>query len=162
MRKALHARRRAESGVTLVEILVVLVIVALAAGAVGLAIGPATRTGGVDQAAELLAARLNRAADEVILTGQPMAFVWTAQMYRFEMLQDNGWVPHPVPILGKAQDLDGAVRLTAEPPDGAFVVQAASWPASGTALSVTLEQGSAARTVIFDGLSARIVSGAGL
>ena len=60
--------RRQDAGVTLVEVLVVLVLVGIMAGIVGLSIGTGSRGDIAKQEADLLVDRLNRAADDVILT----------------------------------------------------------------------------------------------
>lgn len=148
--------RQRQAGVTLVEVLVVLVLVAVAAGAVGLAIGPATRGGGVAQASQLLTARLNRASDEAMMTGQPVAFVWSDAAYHFEILQGTGWQPHPVPILGSPQTLGSGMHFGGDSgPDGRFEVGPSLYPVAGEPLNIALVSGTAIARIDYDGATAR-------
>ncbi len=155
--------RHRQAGVTLVEVLVVLVLVGVMAGAVGLSLGPADRGGGVAREAQLLVARLNRAADEVMITGQPMALVWTQDDYRFLALQDASWVPHPVDLLGAQHDLAaGAQFQQATSAAGSYVVLASLRPALG--LPLTLSVGTsetAVQSIVFDGVTARLLNQGG-
>ena len=112
--------RHQDAGVTLVEVLVVLVLVGIMAGIVGLNIGSGSRGDIAKQEADLLVARLNRAADDVILTGVPMGFVWGAEGYRFDVYNGEIWVPHPLPVLKEPHLLAGRTRIVGS--DGAIVV----------------------------------------
>ena len=77
--------RDAEAGVTLVEVLVVLALVGILAGTVGLRLGERSGAGAAgDRAAELLASRLNAAAEAALLSGRGTAFVWSADGYGLE------------------------------------------------------------------------------
>ncbi len=149
---AANARNR-EAGVTLVEVLVVLVLVGIMAGVVGLSVGGGPRGNAAEQEADLLVARLNRAADEVILTGMPAGFVWGAEGYRFDVFDGEGWVPHHLPILSEAHMLTGGTRIA----DGAGMVIVSNdlHPDGGDPLSLELRAGrGAAEYVRFDGINA--------
>lgn len=146
-------RRDRQAGVTLVEVLVVLVLVGVMAGVIGLGIGGANRGVGIDREVQLLTARLNRAADEAVLTGVPAVFVWTGTGYRFALLQDQVWVAHPVAILGTAHDLDRGVAFQGDAARGGqFVILSSLRPLDGAALRLPL---AADKGVVFDGLTAR-------
>lgn len=78
-----------QSGFTLVELMVVIVLMGLMASAVVLSVS--TIGGGPQAEAERFAGRLVAARNEAILTGQPMA-VWIAPSgYGFERRGENGW-----------------------------------------------------------------------
>jgi len=148
---------------TLVEVLVVLVLVGIMAGVAGLSIGPADRAAGPAREAQLLVARLNRAAQETTMAGADMAFVWSANAYRFVILQDGVWVPHPVPLLGQGHTLPRDILLTATAATaGGYIVSAALLPQDGKPLILAFERasGSAAGLntgVRFDGISATLL-----
>ncbi|SHF96947.1 general secretion pathway protein H [Loktanella atrilutea] len=148
--------RARDAGVTLVEVLVVLVLIGVMAGAVGLSLGPVDRGDALQREATLLAARLNRAADETLLTGDVVAFVWDADGYRFEVQRGADWQPHPVALLAEPHATPGA-RPT--DPDGAaegrFVVDGDLLPVTGAPLALTLRADSGLETLIrFDGVNA--------
>lgn len=148
--------RRHDSGVTLVEVLVVLVLVGIMAAAVGLSLGPADRGDAIDREADILTARLNRAADEVLLSGAPVAFVWDGEGYHFEVPGPEGWIPHPIPLLGQDHRMTGAVDLAEDATNaGRFVVTADLLPESGTPLEIVLRTGQAtSERIVFDGINA--------
>lgn len=145
--------RHQDAGVTLVEVLVVLVLVGIMAGIVGLSIGTGSRGDIAKQEADLLVARLNRAADDVILTGVPMGFVWGAEGYRFDVYDGEIWVPHPLPVLKEPHLLAGRTRIAGSA--GTIVVSTDSRPSEDSPLSLELRAGDdAAEYVRFDGISA--------
>jgi len=145
--------RHQDAGVTLVEVLVVLVLVGIMAGIVGLNIGSGSRGDIAKQEADLLVARLNRAADDVILTGVPMGFVWGAEGYRFDVYNGEIWVPHPLPVLKEPHLLAGRTRIVGSA--GAIVVSTESRPTGDSPLSLELRAvDGAAEYVRFDGVSA--------
>ena len=148
--------RRRDAGVTLVEVLVVLVLVGIMAAAVGLSLGPADRGDAIAREADILTARLNRAADEVLLSGAPVALVWNVDGYHFEVPGPDGWIPHPVTLLGEDHRLTGAVDLSENAVDqGRFVVNADLLPEGGVPLVIVLRTGRTAReTIMFDGVNA--------
>lgn len=149
--------RQSQAGVTLVEVLVVLVLIGVMAGVVGLSLGPTDRGNAAGREAQLLTTRLNRAADEAVLTGDPMAMVWTETAYKFLSLQGGVWVAHPVVILGTAHELEDGIQFSDDlATGGQFVVLASLHPVNGATLELGLgDQGSG---VIFDGATARIMS----
>ncbi len=82
-------RGSGRSGFTLVELLITVAIIGLAAGAVVLAV-PDPRPS-VAQDAERFAARLSRAREESILSNRPVAVEATQTGYRFEVLNGATW-----------------------------------------------------------------------
>lgn len=80
-----------EAGMTLVEILVVLAIIGVAAGAVVLGIGAAARPPSVESEARRLAERLQLAADDVMIDDRGLAFQWHGDGYGFLLRTPGGW-----------------------------------------------------------------------
>lgn len=84
-------RRRGELGMTLVEMLVVLAIIGVTAGAAVLGIGAATRAPNIEAEAHLLAERLQLAADDVMVKDRPLAFTWDEKGYGFVAWDGRRW-----------------------------------------------------------------------
>lgn len=139
------------AGVTLVEVLVVLVLIGILASVVGLSLGGTGRFAGADREADLLVARLNRAADEVLLTAQDMAMSWDRQSYRFFVREDDAWVPHPVPVLNALHVLPGDLRFDEA---GSITVGPDMRPRDGEILTLRLRTDGNEGTLHFDGLNA--------
>ena len=150
---SLPTDRMAEAGLTLVEMLVVLALIGVMAGAVGLSLGPAARGPGAQDEARLLAARMRSASEEALLTGQSVALVWTEHDYRFLTLGPDGWRPHSVPLLAEVKALPAALRF---PRSGAFAVTGANLPANGVLLELPLQGSGPAAVVIWDGATAAL------
>jgi general secretion pathway protein H len=136
--------------VTLVEVLVVLALIGTVASAVGLSLSPTARGTEARGEAELLVARMRRASEETLLTGRPVALVWSERSYRFLALVEGSWIPHPTPLLGEAKTLDAGVLFQGEVPHGGFAVTSAALPAGGSpiALLIGTDGGDPARAVV--------------
>jgi len=76
---------------TLIEMMVVLTIIAVAASATVLGIGAATRAPGAEAEARRLSSRLQSAVDEAMVTDQPLAFTWDASGYAFLRREGGSW-----------------------------------------------------------------------
>lgn len=123
MSKNCIINRKAEAGVTLVEILVVLALIGVMTGAVALSLGALARGNSSLQEAELLVARLNRAADEVVLTATPLRFEWDDGGYLFQVAPDGAnWQSHPVSVLGENRELPSGLRLLSDTPENNVIV----------------------------------------
>jgi general secretion pathway protein H len=83
------ARAASRAGFTLVELLMVVAIIGLAAGAVVLSV-PDPRPS-VAEDAERFAARLSRAREEAILSNRPVAVDATAAGYDFMVFDGAAW-----------------------------------------------------------------------
>lgn len=85
------ARACNRAGFTLVELLMTVAILGLAAGAVVLSV-PDPRPS-VAEDAERFAARLSRAREEAVLTNRPVAVETTAAGYSFSVFDGAAWSP---------------------------------------------------------------------
>lgn len=148
--------RPADAGVTLVEMLVVLVIIGVAAGAVTLSVAPADRQGRAETEAQRLALAIGTAVDEALISGQPQALVWSGQGYWFGRWSaaEARWLPAD----GSEHAFSG--RLTLQRSDGApeAPVVIADTAASGQVEFVLTGRG-APWVVRFDGFSATALPG---
>ena len=77
---------------TLVEMLVVLAIIGVAAGATVLGIGAATRAPSAESEARRLAEEIQLAADDAMVTDRALALEWSPNGYRLVVLGDDGSV----------------------------------------------------------------------
>jgi general secretion pathway protein H len=109
------ARTRA-AGLSLVEVLVVLAIVGVMAGATVLGLGSLARGASGEAEALRLAARLRLAADEAMVTSVPLAMTWDAHGYRFLAWDAVGarWRQSGQHDLGARHGLPAALRLERE------------------------------------------------
>ena len=146
--------RRGETGFTLVEMLVVLAIIAVMAGAVSIGIGSVTRAPSVETEARRLATRLQAAADDAMLGDRMVAFTAEKHGYGFATFAADGkMVARTDEALGYHQLPGGIVMtLNVRPPvvlgiDG-----------SGKPMSAVVESGAQRWLVTFDGLTARAVA----
>ncbi|WNO54789.1 prepilin-type N-terminal cleavage/methylation domain-containing protein [Stakelama saccharophila] len=141
--------RPAERGMTLMEMLIVLAIIGVAAGAVSLGIGAATRAPSAEAEAHRLATRLQAAADDAMLGDRMIAFTARDHGYGFATFDGGAWVPRTDDATG-FHTLPGGmvIRLSARPPiilgvDG-----------SGQPLTATIESGDQHWVVRYDGMTA--------
>jgi general secretion pathway protein H len=141
-------RRAGEAGMTLIEMLIVLAIIAVSAGAVTLGIGSATRAPSVEAEARGLATRLQAAADDAMLGDRMVAFTAERSGYGFTAYGENG----PVPLAEGAlafHKLPGGMILSldAKPPvllgDG-----------NGKPMTATIASGGQRWRVFYDGMTA--------
>jgi general secretion pathway protein H len=146
-------QRTGEAGLTLVEMLVVLAIVAVMAGAVSLGIGSVTRAPSVETEARRLATRLQAAADDAMLGDRMMAFTVEKHGYGFATVGAKGR------MVARTDEALGFHRL----PGGMVVTLSVRPPVilgvdgSGRPLSAVIESGSQRWQVTYDGLTARAV-----
>lgn len=154
-RAVVPGRRQPDAGLTLVEMMVVLAMVAVLSGA-GLGLAGQVSGQRLGQAGDLLAARLSLAADEALVTGRPVRLEFSAEGYRFTTrMADGEWTPlpsgplaHPVALPVKVTGQDGAdLHEVDVPADG-----------TGTVRQIILQRNGARVTIRFDGLSAEVVT----
>nr|WP_294265506.1 prepilin-type N-terminal cleavage/methylation domain-containing protein [uncultured Sphingomonas sp.] len=144
--------RPQEAGMTLIEMLIVLSIIAVAAGAVTLGIGAATRAPSVGSEAQRLADRLQAAADDAMLGDSLVAFTAEKSGYGFARFDGKTWQPLASEALG-FHALPGGMtmRLSARPP----VVLGPE--GSGKPLTAIIAERGQSASVAYDGLTARVV-----
>ncbi|WP_404712120.1 GspH/FimT family pseudopilin [Sphingomonas sp. MMS24-J13] len=143
-----------ESGLTLVEMLVVLAIVGVMAGTVVLSAGAGSGRG-AEVEARRLAARLELAADETMVTGRPVAFVGGRSGYRFLVRQAGRWRDETAPALEPYTLPSG---LTLEGAGAAPVVIGADGGGSPLDLRLVPARGTG-WAIAFDGVAASAKAG---
>lgn len=154
------AGRRGDAGVTLIEMMVVLVIVALMAGLAISGLTPGSAQRKLSGAADVLVQRLALASDEAMVTGRPYGFAARSGGYGFVIWQaDAGWLPVVDGPLAAGAELADGMQLaafaqdgTALPADGPYLI-APGGDAAG--FRVELQTAGQRRLVLFDGLNAR-------
>ncbi|QFT58108.1 hypothetical protein FIU94_04670 [Sulfitobacter sp. THAF37] len=152
--------RPSDTGVTLVEVLVVLVLIGVVASAVALSVGAGGRNDVLAREGDLLISRLNRLADEVVLRGTSAALVWRDDGYAFQVREGDDWVPHPVPVLAHPHRLPARMEMRiGEEGRGSLVVTPDLLLQAGGPALVALEVAGGARgAILFDGITARRVT----
>lgn len=147
---SIEATRRGEAGLTLVEMLVVLAIIAVMAGAVSIGVGSITRAPSAEAEARRLAARLQAAADDGMLGDRMIAFTAAKNGYGFATIGTNG------ALVARTDDAFGFHRL----PAGMVVTLDVRPPVilgvdgGGRPLSALIESGDQRWRVTYDGLTA--------
>lgn len=146
-------RRPGETGLTLVEMLVVLAIIGVMAGVTVLAMGASGGGVRAESEARRLAARLQLAADETMVTHRAIVFAPEADGYSFVTWDAaaRAWRPDPIAELGERHALPGGLRLATD-------IGARSLPigadGAGVAMRARLTGGDRSWTIAFDGTGA--------
>lgn len=135
-----------QRGMTLVEVMIVLAVIGVAAGAVSLGIGSAARGTGLQAEAVRLADLVQLAADQAMVDDRRVILRWTGESYAFERAGDGAGsdllAPHDLP-----QGM--TLRLAGQPPRVGIMT------GGSEAFTARLTQGDSAWTVRFDGVTAR-------
>jgi general secretion pathway protein H len=135
------ASRHAEAGVTLVEILVVLSIIAIAAGAVMLRLGIGRSDDALTSTAQMLALTLTQASDTALSTGEDRVLEVGGLGYSLHPASVAAvWTPLPDLTLTRSDAAPDPLRLAADGTSEPFQLR--------------LSQGGRFVTVAFDGLRA--------
>ena len=144
------AQRGTEAGVTLVEMLVVLSVIAVAAGVVMLRF-PAGTGSTVATEAGALALTLTRASDQALSTGRARSLEWSADGYHvLAWVPGTGWTEEP----GLQRRLAASATL-ARSDGGTKAPVLLGTDALSAPATFRLGTGAAAWRVAFDGLTAR-------
>jgi general secretion pathway protein H len=151
-------QRRKDSGVTLIEVLVVLALIGVSAGIVTYALPSGGQTRTLDQEATLLAARLNLAAERSLIGGDHYRLDWTAAGYTFATWREGAWdEARSAPLDQEHRFARGAVLSGAGgAQQGTLRITPDMLPASDGARSLRLEVGALRQVVLFDGATARV------
>lgn len=145
-----RAGRNRQAGLTLIEMLIVLVIVGIASAATMLGVQSLARDTAAQDEAVRLAAHLTLAVDEALISRVPMELVWTAQGYGFQRWSDGEWRPAANPRLAE-HILPASVTLARTDGQDAAVTIAAD--GLGPAVALRLYTDRSIWQVAFDGLT---------
>ncbi|OWU84704.1 hypothetical protein ATO6_10160 [Oceanicola sp. 22II-s10i] len=153
--------RHKDAGVTLVEVLVILAILSVVTGMAALALPSGPRPATLRQQADLLAARLDIAAEESLVSGRAARLEWDTGGYRFTAREGGEWAPHRNPNLAGPHRLEGmALRRATGGQTGALILRPDLGPPDGAVAALDLRAVEARNnyrvTVLFDGASARV------
>lgn len=145
-------RTASQAGFTLIEMIIVLAIVAVAAGAVTLSVGGVSRPPTVEAEARRLAGRLQAASDDAMLGDRMIAMTIAEDGYGFATLGDGGqMIPRTDKALAFHQLPAGMVMtLSAKPP----VMLGAD--GTGQPMSATIESGRQRWIVVYDGMTVSV------
>lgn len=141
---------RSETGVSLVEILIVLAIIAVIASTAVITSAGAGQPGRAGMAAGQFAVRLSLAADEAITSGRAMRLAWTEDAYELGVWENPG---PDAPSPGARYELPRSLRLSGDAPRtlriDSDLASSGRWQFAGSGAAATAE---------FDGLAARVVA----
>ncbi len=151
-------QRFTDSGVTMIEMLVVLSVIAVSAGIVALALPGTGPSRTLIQEASFLAARLNLAAERSLTEGRNFRMDWSAEGYRFDEWTSEGWQKAIAPPLSEDYSLNhGAILSDAdEARRGSVTVTPDMLLPDTRHLELRLRIGNVVQIVTFDGMVARL------
>lgn len=140
--------KRADDGISLVEVLIVLAIIAAVVSMAVLSTGSADRSGRAGLEAQQFAARLSLAADKALTSGQPIVLSWSEDRYAFDALASAGEGRPPRQadrILPRPLQLTGVVARPFV--IGSDQASIARWQ---------IADGRQSAAIVFDGLTAQV------
>ncbi|WP_147114766.1 prepilin-type N-terminal cleavage/methylation domain-containing protein [Tateyamaria sp. syn59] len=146
------ATRVRTAGVSLIEMLVVLALFGVVAGAVVMSVPSGARATSTDAAARALAAHLDHAVDHTLITGQGFGIVRDGKDIRFVQRGPNAtWVAHSDKRLGQMKLSAAPSRISIKEAE-VYAVSAQLIPNSAIPLRVDFGRGNSLETVLFDGV----------
>lgn len=151
-------QRSGESGMTMIEVLVVLSLIAFSAGVVTLALPSTASVRSLNQEADLFAARINLAAEQSLIERRQLRMIWSAEGYGFEEWAEDGWQDVEVGALSQNHRFDRGIALTQGfgTSRGSVTVTPDLFPPEGGLQEWLLRAGALVRVVTFDGFLARL------
>ena len=144
--------RQAQSGLTLIEMLVVLVILGVTTTAAVLSVNMVGRDRRAENEAVRLAARLTLAVDEGLISRTALALFWTPGGYQIRRWGADGWQEAATPMLARAHALPSAVVLRRL--DGSADPVVVAEDGLGPAVAMEVRGAGTPWIVAFDGFSA--------
>lgn len=143
---------------TMIEVLVVLALIGLSAGAVIFALPSGAPARSVTQEAALLATRLNLAVQRSLIEGRHYRLEWSNTGYRFVEWQAEGWRDAAGPPLSEPHILAGGATLTDGngARNGALRMTPDVLPPADGIVQLQVAGGAITQTVQFDGATAQI------
>lgn len=156
-----------DSGITLIEMLVVLAVIGVATGATMLGVNASDRSSRAQSEAVRLANNLSLGVDEAMVTGTPLALIWDQDGYSFVAWSaaQNDWRAAAPGILAARHQLRAPLQLAIAGKDGnASVLIAPSGLGSPLmfVFSTPAPSDNAAWVVNFDGFSATATAKEGM
>lgn len=153
MQQRPHISPGSDAGMTLVEILVALAIIAVMTGIAVMSVGASDRSAGPEIEARRMAARIDLAADLALIEGNPVNLKWDAQGYSFTLLQANGAAR--IPAFGARHELGSGLQLSGPSQAGSIIIAEDAGARVASFVVQGVRQGSGADwSVNFNGLSA--------
>ncbi len=152
MRSSSSDTRGAEAGISLVEVLVVLAVIGIAAGATLLGLNALDRDNRAETEAVRLARHLSLGVDEALISGRDHALLWDASGYAFQRRAGPGWVAATIPALAARHEL--RAPTTMQRLDGETGPVRIPASATGPQLVFGIVGSGTSWVVTFDGFSA--------
>ena len=152
-RKRLRSADPAQSGMTLIEMLVVLAIIGVTASLALLSIGAGGGTSGQTEA-KRLESRLQLAADQSMMRDEVMAVSLTPHSYGFVRWDEAArkWAPSALASLGEIHELPSGMALASS--DGQKIVPL-GLDSTVAPVEFSLDAGRSHWAIDFDGLTAK-------
>lgn len=160
MGNAATRTRGNDSGVTLIEMLVVLTLIGVGAAVVTFALPSGVTLRTVEQEVTLLKARLNLVAERSLIEGRQYRMEWTSTGYGFETQDGGEWRKVADGSLAAIHVFEQGLMLTDGDGmrDGKLSITPDLLPSIDGVYHFEIEAGSISRGVTFDGAAAHIVA----
>ena len=150
-----HRQRDHQSGVTLIEMMIVLAVIGIATGAATLGLAGAARDNRTETEALRMASQINLAMDDALIEGAARVMLWDGEGYSIL----------PVTAAGFAENVDATRHrlgpsITLQRADGQTDAMMLSDDGTSPPVTLTLTGPGAAWNVSFTGLVAEVAVGA--